>query len=109
MSGVVVDENEIPVVGSTVVLYKSGSSTAFKGSMVNDEGHFSIITIPPGKYKVIIQMMGFETIEKHIDLQSDMNLGVIHQVMSISSLDEVTITANLIERFGDRFIYHISR
>ncbi|KGL58964.1 outer membrane beta-barrel protein [Polaribacter sp. Hel1_85] len=61
ISGKIVDDQNIPLPFANIILQAIGSKENPKGTVSNDDGTYKIENISPGKYKIEISMLGFET------------------------------------------------
>jgi iron complex outermembrane receptor protein len=69
ISGKVNDENGNPMPGANVVLRET-----FSGQTTNKEGEFSLKKIKSGTYTISVSFLGYETENKTINLDKDINL-----------------------------------
>lgn len=61
----------------------------------DNEGHFTLKDLSPGRYTIVAQTLGYDTFEKEIDLKSGQNEEInIDMQPSSLKLNEVVITAN---------------
>ncbi len=74
------------LIGATI--YVKGTST---GTVSNPYGFYSL-SIPRGKYIMVISFIGYQSFEKEIDLQADISLDV-DLVSDSEQIEEVTVTA----------------
>ena len=95
IAGKVLDaENEEPLVGANIIL--EGTPM---GAAAGPDGSYYIINIPPGTYKVRIQMLGYETsiVENiHISVNRTYQLNAKLKVAVLEG-QEVVVTAQAIE------------
>jgi len=66
------------------------------GSTTNNYGYYSI-SLPPGKYTISIQYIGFETIERQITLDQDLKLNLELKENS-TQLEEVVVSSEKIDQ-----------
>ncbi len=78
-------KESLPTVSIYVPKLKVGTTT-------NDYGFFSL-TIPKGSHEILISYIGYKTIKKEINLNSNIELNIDIEP-SLESLDEVIIEAN---------------
>lgn len=85
LSGKVVDTNQEPLSGATVVIreFKKGSSTDF-------EGNFKI-KVPEGKHLVEVSFVGYNTIKKEVSTNDKNIVFVLRSEENV--LDEVLVSA----------------
>lgn len=116
INGIIIDSlTQKPVDYATVSLGRSGSTKNTNGSLTDDKGAFKIDNIAPGKYRVTISFLGYQS--KTIDpvtttLQKpDLNLGRIILSPNMNALSEVVIQgqAAVVENKIDRIVYNAER
>jgi len=96
--GTVLEKNEnTPVEYAYVILYNVSDSSQVTGTVTNEEGHFQLMGIRPGKFYLDIQFMGYQ-IDKISDIQinrnnRNINLGVIELEKSILTSESIAIVA----------------
>lgn len=92
ISGTVLDEKKMPVEYATVILLAAKDSTMVSFANTNRKGEFIIKVSKAGNYIVQISFLGYETINKPIDLQAtDLNLGEIQLTVGSKMLDIIEI------------------
>ncbi len=85
LAGKIVDENKKPIPFASVLL--EGTQI---GAQSNAKGFYIIINIPPGKYTVIVQQMGYQTKKiKRVKMKADK-----------TTIKDITLIANAIEIDG---------
>lgn len=85
--GNVKDERGEPLAFTTIFVKQTGSGTA-----TNVDGNYEII-LPPGRYELVFQFLGFETLTKQVDVTSDfIEVNVILKTQA-TVLQTVTIHA----------------
>ena len=95
IKGVVKDNQNEPLIGATVKLLNAKDSSLVVGSMIDSEGAFSLSKIKKGRYILNISMIGFEPIEKGIELQNNdevYDLGIMTPKESSVMLDETIVS-----------------
>ncbi|MBD3750360.1 MAG: TonB-dependent receptor [Sphingobacteriales bacterium] len=116
ITGTVIDSlTKKPVDYATISLSKSGSAKSTNGSLADDKGAFKIDQIRPGKYRITISFIGYNT--KIIDpisttlAKPDLNLGNIILSPSAKMLNEVTVTGekSLVENKIDKIVYNAEK
>ncbi|MCZ4318262.1 TonB-dependent receptor [Aequorivita viscosa] len=78
-----------------VLVYESDSENPFKGTTTNEDGSFTLKSLPEGNYKLNFSYIGFENYQQAIELSSNKNLGTIVLKVNEQMLDETVITAKL--------------
>ncbi len=74
------------LIGATIVL-----EPGLQGTVANNYGFYSL-SAPPGKYTISFRFIGYETVEKDIQLNRDIRLDTELEQKSIN-LDEVVVSA----------------
>ncbi len=88
ISGVIKDKSSLETVIGANVLITSIS----KGVVSNEYGYYSL-TLPKGNYQLIISFLGYKTINKNIDLNSNQKIDFLLEE-DATNLDEVVIKEN---------------
>lgn len=99
ITGHVIDKDSLfPLPGATISLYKYSDSTILKGAIADRKGKFEINDIPFGKYALKASYIGYsQKFVRNLEINSSkpsLNLGQIGLNLSISSTDEVKVTAD---------------
>ena len=63
ITGVVTDEQGVPLPGVTVEI-SSPALMGVQSQVTTDKGAYRFINLPPGEYKIVFKLTGFEAIEK---------------------------------------------
>src|ERR1700743_1944990 len=71
-----------------VNVFLSNSSV---GSKTNNEGEFSLQNVKPGKYDVIVSIIGYETLKENVIVSADIKLADILIAQKTTQLHEVRI------------------
>jgi iron complex outermembrane receptor protein len=88
VSGVVINsDNGDPLPGANISIRKSYIATS-----ANSNGEFVLKNMKPGKYELVISYIGFKTIEKHFDINQNMDMKFSLQP-EIYMSEEVVISA----------------
>lgn len=90
IKGLVQDKNHEPIIGATVLA--KGSST---GVITDVNGLYSI-ELPAGTTKLSFSYMGYSTVEVDVNQQSDINVILFEDVVSLQ--DVVVVGYNLVKR-----------
>jgi outer membrane receptor protein involved in Fe transport len=96
------------------VIIKNTKQETVTGGITLDDGTFKITKIPEGSYTVVIQYIGFETIEEPITITRKnfkIDMEKISLKESATSLDEVTVIAEVstIQQKVDRKVITIGK
>jgi outer membrane receptor protein involved in Fe transport len=90
-------EVQNPVEYAYVILYTVSDCTQVTGTVTNEEGHFKIGGIRPGKYYLDIQFMGYQ-VNRIEDIQinrnnRNINLGVINLEKTVLESESINVVA----------------
>ena len=103
--GRVVDEQGNAVAYATVVLLRDEKQVA--GMASDEEGRFEL-RVPAGKYHLRIQYVGYEPIDRDVQLAADGELGNLTLRTAATLIEGVTVKAQLIRREADRFVVDVA-
>lgn len=80
---------------ATVAIIKKGEEQPVKYALSNAEGKFELAGVPKGSYKLKIEFMGYTTVEKNLELDSQrsVDLGNINMIEQLNMLDQVVVSA----------------
>lgn len=88
--GNVVDKDKKPVINASVFL-----SNATVGSKTDTSGHFRLDNVKPGKYDLVVSILGFETYHQAITANGDdINLPDVELIARTIGLQEVVIKSH---------------
>ncbi len=116
ITGVIIDSvTKKPVDYATVSLSRSTQTKSTNGSLADDKGAFKIDKIKPGKYRLTITFIGYNTkiidpVET-TDSRPDLSLGNILLSSNSKELSEVVVEGqtNIIENKIDRIVYNAEK
>lgn len=103
VTGKVVDSKQEPLEFANVIF--QAADTLF-GIYSDESGIFELQLIPEN-YTLNVSMLGYQSYEKEISLQSNLDLGEIRLEDTDVELKEVVVTAQRITRRADRFIMNL--
>ena len=103
--GRVVDEQGKAVEYATVVLLRNEAQVA--GMATNEEGRFEL-RVPAGNYRLRVQYVGYEPIDRDVQLSDEGNLGDLTLRSAATQIEGVTVKAQLIRREADRFVVDVA-
>lgn len=112
MSGSITDTSTgQPVEYATIAIINPETGKPINGTVADGKGKFVVKDIPNGKFKVAISFIGFETVNRNIevtDANDNIDLGNIPISPSVEILNEITVQGekSLIEERVDRMIYN---
>jgi outer membrane receptor protein involved in Fe transport len=96
LSGIVTDDENQALEYVNIRLYRRRDSTLIEGNITNKKGFFKLNHIAFGRYYLLVQFMGYETLKiealRLTPQQQNLNLGKITLRTAIKDLDEVVIT-----------------
>ncbi|MCS7162497.1 MAG: TonB-dependent receptor family protein [Bacteroidia bacterium] len=97
-----------PLAYVSLYLYKGEKLVA--GTLSDEKGHFTLAEIPPGRYILRLQAIGYAPIEKPVEttpLRPDLNLGTLYLSEPSTTLAPVQIQAerNPIEYLPEKVVY----
>lgn len=115
ISGTVIDSlTRKPVGYVTVALARQGTTRNLNGALTDDKGSFKIENIVPGKYKLTVSFMGYQT--KVINVSTslkkpDASTGTIILSPSANMLKEVAVTGEVpvVENRVDKVVYNAEK
>ena len=111
ISGVVKDENQQPLSGATVSLYRAKDTVLVKAAFTNSNGEYSFESIKNGKYIIGVTSSGhkrsFSSVFEYSGV--DIALPIISLSAEIKGLKEVTVTGRkpLFEQKPDRMVVNV--
>ena len=100
ISGKVIDQkNKSPLVGANIIIMQTQAGTS-----ADEEGHFNLINVSPGKYSVRVMMIGYEslTIEEVVVSVNRTTSLDLELKQSIIEGQEVVIYASKFSRKKDQ-------
>lgn len=77
------------------------------GTTSDEQGNFSL-TLPEGEYKLVIDFVGYKTVERTISMPAQAQLGDITLEEATTAIDEVVVKAQMIRREADRFVVDVA-
>ena len=109
VTGYIKDQSQKGLDLAMVSLLRLPDSSFVKSEFTDQDGSFLLTEISPGPYIIQVNLLGFETYDKAINLDSDTDLPIISLSPSINLISEVTVTAKkpYIERKIDRTIVNV--
>jgi len=111
IKGSVQEDNGLPISFATVLLYAPEGQEVVLGTITNEEGFFILEDLPAQTNTISIEMLGFESISKIIDPNSEnvIDIGTVVLAASTETLGEVTLEARApkIKRSPGRLVFDI--
>ena len=111
VSGVLVDSlnNErLPYVN--VGMMRAVDSVFVAGTSSNEEGYFKLEHIPDGRYVFFVSSIGYESIKKTLNIDADLDMGVVKMKSGSTRLDDIVIVEKrpLFSNEGEKTLYNVS-
>ena len=111
VSGILVDSlnNErLPYVN--VGMMRAVDSVFVAGTSSNEEGYFKLEHIPDGKYVFFVSSIGYESIKKILDINANLDMGVVKMKSGSTRLDDIVIVEKrpLFSNEGEKTLYNVS-
>jgi hypothetical protein len=103
------DNNELMPFVNLAVL-DSIDSTFVKGGVSNMDGVFEISGVPQGAFLLRVSAIGYENFSMNFNVSNNTNLGTLKIKQGVTSLNEVTVTAEkpLYAMDGEKLVYNVS-
>ena len=108
ITGQIVDGDNTPISGATCLLLNLPDSAQVAGTTTNVNGVFDIKASKGKEYILQISFLGFETYTSNIALNESIDMGQITLSEKAHTLDDVVITAQMVDRFSDRKEYKLT-
>ena len=106
--GKIVDVDNEPIVGGTCLLLNLPDSTQVTGTTTNVDGVFELKANKGKEYILHISFIGFEAYTSNITLNESIDIGKITLSEKAHTLEDVVITAQMVDRFSDRKEYKLT-
>ena len=107
IKGVVVDENQNPVVLANVILL-TGEGEFIKGTVTNDQGFYEFKAVSSGTYNIVASYIANTVESANISVTENIELKPLI-LQSAQELEEVVVTQNKpkLEQLADRHIFTV--
>lgn len=106
--GEIVDVVNKPIVGGNCILLNVPDSTQVAATSTNVDGVFELKASKGKEYILHISFIGFDTYTSNIILNESIDMGKITLSEKAHALDDVVITAQMVDRFSDRKEYKLT-
>ena len=111
VSGVLVDSlnnEKLPFVN--VGLMRAVDSIFVSGTSSNEDGQFKLEHVPSGKYIFFVSSIGYESVKKMLDVNGDLDMGVIKMKAGSTRLEDVVVVEKrpLFSNEGEKTLYNVS-
>ncbi|MEJ7768394.1 MAG: outer membrane beta-barrel family protein [Chitinophagaceae bacterium] len=112
VGGIIVDADEKPMEGASVLLLNFKDSSLAKGSVTTKQGSFVFEHIPANSYLIACSFTGFKDTYSpvfSVSSDKDISLPVIRILEKVANLDKVTVSAKkpLFEQKIDRMVINV--
>lgn len=92
--GAVTDEEGVPLPGVTVEISSPALMGGVHTQITSEKGSYRFINLPPGTYKIVFKLEGFQTLERENLIASVGKAVTENIVLKMATLEEsVTVTA----------------
>lgn len=108
ISGVVIDQQNMPIPNATVLLQNVADSSQMRGVASNKDGQFLIENVPSSNYMLQISAIGFEPHTAPLQVDGSIDVGRITLTEKAHTIDEIVVTAEMIKQFGDHTEYRMT-
>lgn len=107
--GLLLDDQDIGIQYANVILSNSENGKFIDGSTSKQNGFFELSDIPTGDYTLTISFLGFKNYVKEIEVNEDIDLGILKMEEETNMLEEVSISSSrkLIKQKIDRLIFDV--
>lgn len=105
ISGTILSVDSLPLELVSVSLVKQN-----RGTLTNNEGRFQLANVAPGKYILLIQMLGAKEIELPVEVAAGEVAAVNYRLTkeNIQALQEVRVT-NVVNKFAKKESMYVAR
>ena len=107
LKGDITDDTGRELPGCSVLLLTNGDVISV-GTTTDDNGRFAFTDVKTATYKIRISLVGYESYECSLHIKTDTVLPIIRLKEKVENLEEVVVSANLIQHFADHKEYHLS-
>ncbi|MBD0259605.1 MAG: TonB-dependent receptor, partial [Cytophagales bacterium] len=107
--GTVVDNAGSALPGVNVLLLSTKDSSLVKGSVSDGKGRFDLENIAAGAYLLNIRFVGFKTQASRLDVNGNLEVGIVRMENETTQLDEVAVKAvkPFYEQQMDRIVVNV--
>ncbi|MBB3696016.1 TonB-dependent receptor [Flammeovirga yaeyamensis] len=111
VKGQIIDQNDGSPVGYATVSLNNKDNISIGGGLTDDAGQFRIKNVPYGTYTLIVQFVGYNTLQKELKVNAaSVDVGQIKIGENVEQLEEVEVRAEKtsIERSIDKKVVNVS-
>ena len=105
LKGRVVNSQNQPIGYATVVAMANDRQVA--GTTTDEQGVFSM-TLVAGEYRLVVDFVGYKSIDQQVKVEGATNLGDIVMQEASTEIGEVVVSAQMIRREADRFVVDVA-
>ena len=105
LKGRVVNSQNQPIGYATVVAMANDRQVA--GTTTDEQGVFSM-TLVAGEYRLVVEFVGYKSIDKQIKVSGVADLGDLVMNEASTEIGEVVVSAQMIRREADRFVVDVA-
>ena len=105
LAGRVVNQSGEPIGYVTVVVMAGDRQVA--GTTSDEQGRFAM-GVKAGEYRVLVEYVGYQSVERKVSISGITDLGDIVLAESATAIDEVVVKAQMIRREADRFVVDVA-
>jgi hypothetical protein len=109
VSGQVIDLETKEHLSYCSISFFNRKETLVKGTVTDDNGYFEV-SLNRGKYKMVIEYMGYQKLEKEVIItKNNQFLGTSKLLFDNKSLDEITVKAHTKSFKVDKNVYSVTK
>ncbi|MGN0033292.1 MAG: TonB-dependent receptor domain-containing protein [Candidatus Limimorpha sp.] len=93
-----------------VGLVRASDSVFVSGAASDDKGRFKLEHVPDGSFIMQVSAIGYQTYKRFLDVNTDLDLGVLKICQGTTTLDEIVIVDKkpLFANEGEKTLYNVS-
>ena len=97
-------------IGFADIVIRDNSNTIITGTSSDDNGNFEI-KVAKGTYKIVVSFLGYTDWEKQIEVDKNLDLGIIKLEEDSQSLEEVVVQSKrrVIQQKVDRLVFDVEK
>ncbi|MFZ5789054.1 MAG: TonB-dependent receptor, partial [Acidobacteriota bacterium] len=91
LTGTVVDNQQAPLPGVTITV-SSPNMQGTRVAVTNENGDYLMKLLPPGEYRVVFELQGFQTIDTTAKVSAQQTIKVNAEMPQVTIAEEITVT-----------------
>ena len=109
LTGIVNDSDNSPIAYANVTLSRVDDGSFLYGTSTNEEGKFLIEDIKSNSYSLKITYLGFKDYKKVLNIDENLDLGIVRLTEKTEELNGVVVTAKrpTVKRLVDRLVFNV--